>query len=106
MYLRRSDLIFPRTICLNRLASRSIFRTTVPLPPPLRVLEDRLRPAPFLEGLPRYFPWVFGLSPYAIQPDRQPCHNPTAGTFRGSRMPQHPRPGRINDPTAFQMEKI
>src|SRR5690348_228876 len=32
MYFRRSDLILPRTICLNRLASRSIFRTTVVWP--------------------------------------------------------------------------
>src|SRR6516225_7234895 len=34
MYLRRSDLILPRTICLNRLASRSILRTTASKPPP------------------------------------------------------------------------
>src|SRR4029077_6200898 len=30
----RSDLILPRTICLNRLASRSIFRTTAVWPSP------------------------------------------------------------------------
>src|SRR5271166_3100312 len=44
MYLRTSDLIFPRTICLNRLESRSIFRTTAPQPPPLRVLDQQFRP--------------------------------------------------------------
>src|SRR5262245_12921200 len=32
MYLRRSALILPRTICLNRLASLSIFRTTALIP--------------------------------------------------------------------------
>src|SRR5688500_9897365 len=32
MYLRRSALIFPRTICLKRPASRSIFRTTAARP--------------------------------------------------------------------------
>src|SRR5262245_39413909 len=32
MYFRRSALILPRTICLNRLASRSIFRTTALVP--------------------------------------------------------------------------
>src|SRR5277367_5712427 len=32
MYLRRSVLIFPRTICLNRFASRSILRTTAVRP--------------------------------------------------------------------------
>src|SRR5262249_19774924 len=35
IYFRRSDLILPRTICLNRLASRSIFRTTAVWPSPL-----------------------------------------------------------------------
>ena len=35
MYFRRLVLILPRTICLNRLASRSIFRTTAVVPSPL-----------------------------------------------------------------------
>src|SRR5262249_49856112 len=48
MYFRRSVLILPRTICLNRLASRSILRTTAVRPSPLGLgaaaLQTRARP--------------------------------------------------------------
>ncbi len=48
MYFRKSVLILPRTICLNRFASRSIFRTTVVEPSPLG--DSRLVPTRFFRS--------------------------------------------------------
>ena len=56
MYFRRSDLILPRTICLNRLASRSIFRTTAVWPSPLEPAcgsDTRTRNGGLSGGSPR-----------------------------------------------------